>query len=332
MRCTLLTALVAAATAAARAPRPPAGIYSLTQKQDILIHFGHNGSSNTTVGKVDLSAFNPVATQLSTIVEKTATLYVLALNKTYNNETSIVGISLADASVTGVYPTPLKQDPGTEVGQGMTIDAYGRHGLVISGVDRTSQKHTAYTVDPAKGHAVQKLSDGFLDGAMPMLDAPHCVDVESSALWLVTPSKNYSASGLDLVGIDLTKGTELGRHTLPSTQMVHAVRHDPHAGGLVALGLDAATFKPFVFTIDTSTFKPTIVAGFDAYSVFNGIAAWDPLRRTIYGMALVSKTVRDPMLVSFSLAGQQTLYADICQDGAGCDAPFNIDFFPGALE
>lgn len=330
MRCTLLvSALVAAAAAAARTPRPPAGLYSLTQTQDVLIRFKPDGS-NVTVGKVDLTQFNPIGTELSTIVEKTATMYVLAL-KLYSNETSIVGISLADASITGIYPTPLFQGP-SEIGLGMTIDAY-RNGLVISGIDRTSQKHTAYTVDPAKGHAVQKLSDGFLDGAMPMLDAPHCVDVKSGALWLTTPGKNYSSTGLfDLVSIDLAKGTERARHTLPGAQMVHAIKHDPLAGGLVALGLNVTSFKPFVFTIDTSTFKSTTVAGFDAYSVFNGISAWDPLRRTIYGFAQVSKTVKHPALVGYSLHDQTKHNADICLHGSVCAAPFNLDFFPGASE
>ena len=307
-------------------------MYSLTQKQDFLLHINRNGT-NTTIGKVDLGqqGFYPIASQMSAIVEKTATMYVLALNKTDNVETSIIGIALADASITGVYPTPLLQ-VSTEIGQGMTIDAFGKHGLVITGVDRTSQKHTAYVVDPAQGHAVQKLSDGFLDGAMGVLDGAHCVDVPSSALWLTTPSKNYSATGLfDLVSIDLTKGTENARHTLPAAQMVHALKHDPHAGILVALGLDAA-FKPFVFTIDPSSFKPTIVADFDAYSVFNGISAWDPLRRTIYGMAYASQTVKDPVLVSYSLADQTKASHDICQGGGSCDAPFNFDFFPGALE
>ena len=322
-------AVSALAGRAIAAPQPPGGLYSLTQRQDVLIRFKSDGS-NVTVGKVDLTQFNPIATELSTIVEKAATMYVLALNKT-GVDTSIIGISLADASITGIYPTPLLQGP-SEVGLGMTIDAYGRNGLLISGIDRTSHKHTAYTVDPANGHAVHKLSDGFLAGALNMLDAPHCVDVKSGALWLTTPSKNYSVTGLfDLVSIDLAKGTERARHTLPSAQMVHAIKHDPLAGGLVALGLDAA-FKPFVFTIDTSTFKPTIVAGFDAYSVFNGIAAWDPLRRMIYGMAQVSETVRDPVLVGYSLHDQTKLIADICLYGSACAAPFNLDFFPGALE
>ena len=98
------------------------------------------------------------------------------------------------------------------------------------------------------------------------------------------------------------------------------------AGGLVALGLNVTSFKPFVFTIDTSTFKPTIVAGFDAYSVFNGISAWDPLRRTIYGIAQVSKTVKDPALVGYSLHDQTKLNVRMMVSAA----PFNLDFFPGS--
>ena len=79
-----------------------------------------------------------------------------------------------------------------------------------------------------------------------------------------------------------------------------------------------------------NTFEPTIVSGFDAYSVFNGIAAWDPLRRTIYGIAQVSKTVRDPVLVGYSLDDQTKLNADICLHRSACAAPFNLDFLPGA--
>ena len=107
----------------------------------------------------------------------------------------------------------------------------------------------------------------------------------------MSPAKNYSASGLfDLVGIDLTKGTQTARRTLPAVRMVHAMEHDPHTGDIVAPGLDAATFKPCAFTIETSSFKPTILASFDAYSVSNGISAWDPVRRTIYGVAYASET------------------------------------------
>ena len=107
-------------------------------------------------------------------------MYVLALNKTDGVETSIVGISLADASVTGIFPTPLLQTSGDAIGVGMTIDAYGKHGLVISGVDTVNQKHTAYKIDPSQGHTVQKLSEGFLAGAEGLLDAAHCFDAVSS--------------------------------------------------------------------------------------------------------------------------------------------------------
>ena len=74
------------------------------------------------------------------------------------------------------------------------------------------------------------------------------------------------------------------------------------------------------------------MAGFDAYSVFNGISAWDPLRRTIYGIAQASKTVRDPVLVGYSLHDQTKLNADICLYGSACAAPFNLDFFQGAVQ
>ena len=123
----LLLSLIAFALV--RAVPPTKGMYSLTQMQDILLHISADGT-NTTIGKVDLGQhFNPVGTQLSTIVEKTATMYVLALNKTDNVETALVGISLADASITGVYPTPLLQ-ASAEIGLGMTIDAYAtREGL-----------------------------------------------------------------------------------------------------------------------------------------------------------------------------------------------------------
>lgn len=331
MACILLASTLA--VAAMRSPPSAAGVYSLSEMQDYLLHIGGNGA-NKTVGKVALGQqFNPIGPQLSTIWEDTATMYVLALNKTDGVETSIVGISLTDASVTGIFPTPLLQAATGVIGQGMTIDAYGEHGLVITGVDTATLKHTAYMINPSRGHAVQKLSEGFLAGAEGMLDAPHCFDAASSTYWLMSPAKNYSASGLfDLVGIDLTKGTETARRTLPAAQMVHAMEHDPQTGEIVALGLDVATFEPYAFTIETSSFKPTILAGFDAYSVSNGISAWDPLRRTIYGMALASKTEMYPVLVSYSLTANVTTKAALCEGAAhrGCDSPFNIDYFTGA--
>ena len=58
-------------------------------------------------------------------------------------------LSLADASITGVFRTPLLQT-SVEIGAGMTIDAYGKHGLVISGIDTATKKHTAYLIDPNK--------------------------------------------------------------------------------------------------------------------------------------------------------------------------------------
>ena len=115
-------------------------------------------------------------------------MYVLALNKTDGVETSIVGIPLADASITGTFPTPLLQSPAAiGIGAGMTIDAYGKHGLVISDVDTATQKHTAYMIDPSQGHVVQKLSEGFLAGAEGLLDAAHCFDFVSSTYWLGGP-------------------------------------------------------------------------------------------------------------------------------------------------
>ena len=130
-------------------PPPAAGMYSLSQMQDYLIYIDGNGT-NKTIGKVDLGQqFNPIGPQMSTIWKDTATMYVLALNKTDGIETSIIGISLADASITGVFRTPLLQT-SVEIGAGMTIDAYGKHGLVISGIDTATKKHTAYLIDPNK--------------------------------------------------------------------------------------------------------------------------------------------------------------------------------------
>ena len=186
----------------------------------------------------------------------------------------------------------------------------------------------------SQGHAVHKLSEGFLAGAEGLLDAAHCFDAVSSTYWLMSPAKNYSVSGFfDLVAIDLTKGTETARHTLPAAQMVHAMEYDQHTHDIVALGLDVATFKPYAFTIETRSFKTTILAGFDAYSVSNGISAWDPHRRTIYGMAFASKTAMYPVLVSYSLSSNITTKIALCRGAThrGCDSPFNIDYFTGAL-
>ena len=73
------------------------------------------------------------------------------------------------------------------------------------------------------------------------------------------------------------------------------------------------------------------MAEFDAYSIFNSISAWDPLRRTIFGMGYASRTDLDPVLLSYSLADKTKASRDLCQGGGGCIPPFNFDWFPGAV-
>eukprot|EP01047_Picozoa_sp_COSAG01_P073088 COSAG01_NODE_11809_length_1854_cov_3.866667_2_plen_149_part_00 len=138
-------------------------MYAYEMVADILVHIDAHGV-NTTVGKVGLSQrFLPVAGQCA-VAQETATMYILAAKATNNTVTMVVGISLADASITTEVETPLKQLSLPEIGLGMTIDASAAGLLILTGVDRLSDKHTAYTVNPSKGH-VRKLSSGFLADA-----------------------------------------------------------------------------------------------------------------------------------------------------------------------
>ena len=74
--------------------------------EDSLLHIDAHGM-NTTVGKVGLSQrFLPVAGQCA-VAQETTTMYVLAANATNDRETVLVGISLADASITALIKTPL---------------------------------------------------------------------------------------------------------------------------------------------------------------------------------------------------------------------------------
>ena len=138
-------------------------MYAYEMPGDSLLHIDEHGV-NRTVGKVGLSLrFWPVAGQCA-VAQETATMYVLAARATNDTETVVVGVSLVDASITAVVETPLLQIGLPEIGLGMTIEASAAGLLVLTGVDRLSNKHTAYTVDPSKGH-VRKLSDGFLADA-----------------------------------------------------------------------------------------------------------------------------------------------------------------------
>ncbi len=130
---------------------------------DNLLHIDAHGVSRP-VGKVGLSQwFLPVAGQCA-VAQETATMYVLAARATNNTETVVVGISLVDASITTVLETPLQQIGLPEIGLSMTIEVSAAGLLLLTGIDRLSNKHTAYTADPSKGH-VWKLSDGFLADA-----------------------------------------------------------------------------------------------------------------------------------------------------------------------
>jgi len=325
----MLSFVVHAISAAA----PATGLYALTAMQDTLIRIDTATGMNTTVGPVALSAkYNPVAAQLSTIVAESAAMYVLALNRSDNVATNVVGISLKDGSIVHEMVTPLFQDNGLTIGVGMTIDAANDGIIVISGVDTQTKKHTAYSVDTKKGFALKKLSDGFLSGAEYALDDAHCLDVKNSIYWLTSPSANYSKTGLfDLVGIDLTKGKEIARHTLPSTG-AHALVNDAAGGDLLAVGL-TDELKPFAYTVDTVTFKLRIVASLDVYSIFNSISAWDPATRTLYGMAMQSESVKKPVLVSYNAATKAKWTVPLCglsNDAGACDVPFNFDFFDGS--
>ena len=340
------------------------GMYAYEMTEDSLLHIDAHGI-NTTVGKVGLSQrFLPVAGQCA-VAQETATMYVLAAKATNDSETVLVGISLADASITAEVETPLRQLGLPEIGLGMTIDASAAGLVVLTGVDRLSDKHTAYAVDPSKGH-VRKLSDGFLADARyahdsntshanptslssrllwselcvdsAELDFAHCLDVRSSVFWLTSPSRNYSESGLfDLVGVDVLKGAEVARHTMCNQMAaacdkgvphVHAMAHDASTGGLLALGLNASSLTPFVFTIDTAAFEARVVARFEAFSAFNGIAAWDAKRRALYGLAMKSEAVQDPVLIGYSMAAEAMIGpGDLCIGGSGCTAPVILGFF-----
>jgi hypothetical protein len=319
--------------AAGAAGSPAAGLYALTQKQDQLIRIDTTTGKNTTVGMVALPQhYFAIGPQQTTIAG--STMYVLALNSTsIDYKTNLVGLSLTDGSIVHTSPTPLLQASG-EIGLGITIDAVGASTIVITGVDTESTKHTSWTVDTTS-HKFTKTSDGFLDGAKYLLDDAHCLDVQASietklVYWLTSPSANYTASGLfDLVSIDLQKGTETGRFTLSPAQMPHAMRVDPVTGDLLAFGLDAA-LEPFVFTIEPGTYKTRIKASLNASSVFNGISAWDPATRTLYGLADESQSVHAPVLVSYSAAsGAASKPLPICEGGYGCAVPFNFDYFDG---
>ena len=65
LSCILLVSTLA--IVATREPPPAAGMYSLSQMQDYLIHISGNGNgTNKTIGKVDLwRQFNPIGPQLS---------------------------------------------------------------------------------------------------------------------------------------------------------------------------------------------------------------------------------------------------------------------------
>ena len=170
------------------------------------------------------------------------------------------------------------------------------------------------------------------------LDFAHCLDVRSSVFWLTSPSRNYSESGLfDLVGIDVLKGAEVARHTMCNQMAaacdegvphVHAMAHDASTGGLLALGLNASSLTPFVFTIDTAAFEASVVAQFEAFSAFNGIAAWDAKRRALYGLAMKSEALQDPVLIGYSMAAEARIDpVDLCIGGRGCTAPVILGFF-----
>ena len=112
---------------------------------------------------------------------------------------------------------------------------------------------------------------------------------------------------------------------------VHAMAHDASTGGLLALGLNASSLTPFVFTIDTAAFEARVVARFEAFSAFNGIAAWDAKRRALYGLAMKSEAVQDPVLFGYSMAEQARIDpVDLCTGGSGCTGPLGMGFFDAA--
>eukprot|EP01047_Picozoa_sp_COSAG01_P073089 COSAG01_NODE_11809_length_1854_cov_3.866667_3_plen_199_part_00 len=174
------------------------------------------------------------------------------------------------------------------------------------------------------------------------LDFAHCLDIGSSVFWLTSPSRNYSESGLfDLVGVGLLGGAEVARHTMCNQMAatcsegvphVHAMVHDAGSGRLLALGLNASNnLKPFVFTIDTVAFEARVVAKFEVFSISNGIAAWDAERRALFGLALQSEAVQNPVLFGFSMAAQARIDpVDLCSGGSGCTAPIMMGFFDAA--
>jgi hypothetical protein len=301
-------------TAAAGAVVP--GLYSLADKQTALIRYDDDGSS-VTIGQ--LSIGGTPGPQNTAVVPETKTLYMLALNNSAPH-TILIGVSLADASTTFEVPTPVKQ-VSSNIGVGQTIH-YAEKGLVVTGIDKMSGLHTAWSVDPAQGHAFTELSSGFLKSSKPRVDNAHTVDPVHGVLWLTTTSPTQPQQ-VDLVGINLANGTELARHTCTSSTMPHAMEYDAASGKLLAFGLrqDAA----FVFEIDTASFESKVLAKIDpklkSRSVYNGISSFDSTSRTLYG--LTSTTDNGVLLVGYSAA---TSAVTVATNLAGA-VPFNIDFY-----
>eukprot|EP01052_Picozoa_sp_SAG31_P080940 SAG31_NODE_40797_length_279_cov_0.572222_1_plen_61_part_10 len=53
------------------------------------------------------------------------------------------------------------------------------------------------------------------------------------------------------------------------------------------------------------TFDARVVARFNSvFSIANGIAAWDAKRRAVYGLAMKSEAVQDPVLFGYSMVAQ----------------------------
>ena len=62
-------------------------------------------------------------------------------------------------------------------------------------------------------------------------------------------------------------------------------------------------------------FEARVVARFDSvFSIANGIAAWDAKRRAVYGLAMKSEALHDPVLFGYSIVAQVcALVLDIVQ-------------------
>ena len=137
--------------------------------------------------------------------------------------------------------------------------------------------------------------------------------------------------------VDVIEGAEVARHTMCNQMAatcdegvphVHAMAHDASTGRLLALGLNASSLTAFVFTIDTAAFEARVVARFEAFSVFNGIAAWDATRRALYGLAMKSEAVQDPVLIGYSMVAEARIGpVDLCIGVSGCTAPTIMGFF-----